>query len=317
MGKRVLMIVNPRAGRMKIRNTLYGAIEKLCSAGYEPTVVMTQYDGHAAELAGRAKAYDTVICTGGDGTLNQVINGIIKSAAACPIGYIPLGSTNDFAGSLGIPNNVDSAIDIILNGRATKLDVARFNSRYFLDTAMFGAFSRASYDTSQDRKNQLGFLAYILEGIRDLPSIRTFKMEVQVDDEDVSGDYMLCAISNSNTLGGIIPLDKSRVDIKDGQFELIMAARPQNAIELRNMIRALRLKNFACEGIVFRSGAKIDIRCSDSEPWTIDGEKEIWDGYAQIQVIPGAVNFILPDGQNDAKIKPEIIDAKEDKSDRK
>ena len=301
MDKRVLMIVNPRAGKMKIRNSLYGAIEKLCSAGYEPTVVMTQYNGHASELSMRAKEYDLVICTGGDGTLNQVINGIIDSMATCPLGYIPLGSTNDFAGSLGIPNNVDSAIDIILSGRETKLDVASFNGRYFLDTAMFGVFSRASYDTPQDMKNQLGFLAYILEGIKDLPSIRTFNMEVCVDGEDVSGEYMLCAISNSNTLGGIIPLDKTRVDIRDGQFELIMAAKPQSALELCNMIRSLRLKDFACNGIVFRSGANMSIRCADSSPWTIDGEKEIWDGHADIQVIPGAVSFMLPDGLHDSK----------------
>ncbi len=298
MTKKVLIIVNPRAGRMRIRNSLYGIIEKLCASGYEPTVMMTQYNGHAAELASGAGRYDLVICTGGDGTLNQVINGLISSGSGKPLGYIPLGSTNDFAGSLGIPNNVEKALDIAVNGSPKQVDVAKMNERYFLDTAMFGAFSRASYETSQDMKNVLGFLAYVLEGIKDIPSIRGYDMAVDIDGEEIHGEFMICAVSNSSTLGGLIPLDKSRRSVNDGRFELILAARPKNALELRDMIRALRTGDTNCRGIVLRSGADISIKCDSQEPWTMDGEKAAWYGTAEIRVLPSAIELMLP---NDVK----------------
>ena len=294
MSKKVLMIVNPRAGRMRIRNALYGAIEKLCAADYIPTVVMTQYSGHASKLAMEAADYDLVVCTGGDGTLNQVVNGLIISGIRKPLGYIPLGSTNDFAGSMKIPNNVEKALDIVIDGNSHPIDVARINNCYFLDTAFFGAFSRASYETSQDMKNALGFVAYILEGIKDIPSIRTYDMAVSIDDKEIRGEFMLCAVSNSNTLGGFIPLDRSIVSVSDGKFEIILAVKPQSAMELRDMIRALRTGDTSCNGIVFCSGAKINIKCDSSEPWTVDGEKLVWDGVANIEVIPNAIELMLP-----------------------
>ena len=295
--RKVLMIVNPRAGRMRIRTSLYGAIEKLCAANCEPTVVMTQYSGHATELAQRAEEYDLVICTGGDGTLNQVINGLLDSGSHVPLGYIPLGSTNDFAGSLGIPSNVDDALDLAINGQAYWVDVARLNSGYFLDTAMMGAFSRASYDTSQDMKNILGFFAYVLEGMKDLPAIRPYEMEIDIDGEKITGEYMLCAVCNSSTLGGLIPLDRTRISFSDGLFEMILAAKPQNAIELRNMVRALRQRDITCKGIVVRSGSSIKIDSTNKEPWTVDGERVNWDGHAEISVIKQAIELMLQKGE--------------------
>jgi YegS/Rv2252/BmrU family lipid kinase len=293
MSLEALLIVNPRAGRMKIRNSLFKITEKLCTAGIIPTTVFTMYPKHAQELAANASHYDMIICTGGDGTLNEVISGAVSLGLDKPIGYIPLGSTNDFAKSLGIAEGVDAALDNILNGSPCGIDVGSFNGHYFTDVAFYGIFSKTAYDTPQDKKNALGFLAYILEGIKDLPSIRSIHLDVETETQCFTGNYLVCAVSNSKTLGGLVNLNESSVKIDDGLFELLLVEEPRNAVQLHEYIRAVRTGDLSCEGISFLRTSAIKITSENIDPWTLDGEKEPWGGETQIKVIPNAVKLLL------------------------
>lgn len=293
MSKSVLVIVNPRAGKMKIRTALFHVTERLCREDCVPTVMMTQYRGHARELAAAAGGYDMLICTGGDGTLNEVISGTLSAGLSTPIGYIPLGSTNDFAKSLGIPITVDGALENIMTGEAKAIDVGRFNDEYFTDVGFIGYFSKTARDTPQDMKNTLGFFAYVLEGIKDLPFMRTIKLEAKLDDRTISGEYLICAVSNSNTLGGVTSLDKSVVKVDDGLFEMFLVSKPQSVAQLHAYVRAMRTGNLNCEGVTFLSTSEVEISCDCSDPWTLDGESAPWNGSARISVMPKAARLIL------------------------
>ncbi|MGM9521263.1 MAG: diacylglycerol/lipid kinase family protein [Oscillospiraceae bacterium] len=293
MSKNVLLIVNPRAGRMKIRTSLFRVTERLCGEGYLPTIMMTQYRGHARELAAAAGGYDMIICTGGDGTLNEVISGTVSAGLSTPIGYIPLGSTNDFAKSLGIPVTVDGALENIMTGDPTPIDVGRFNDEYFTDVGFIGYFSKTARDTPQDMKNTLGFFAYVLEGIKDLPSMRTINLEAKIDGKTISGEYLICAVSNSNTLGGVTSLDKSLVKVDDGLFEMLLVAKPQSVAQLHSYVRAMRTGNLNCEGVTFLSTSEVEITCDCLDPWTLDGESAPWNGSVKIDVLPKAARLIL------------------------
>ena len=294
MAGKTLLIINPRAGRMRIKNELFRVCDTLDESGYTPTVVFTRSTGHARELAMTAAGFDDIVCTGGDGTLNEVISGVLSAGLKIPVGYLPLGSTNDFARSLGIPTDIEGAVDTIVHGVPRGIDVARFNDRYFLDVGFFGAFSRTARETPQDMKNVLGFFAYVLEGIKDLPSMNTVHLKVRTGGREIEGDYLVCAISNSRRLGGVTTLDDEKVKMDDGLFEMLLVPRPQTAARLAAYIKALRTGDLNCEGVTFMSTSRVEMICGNSEPWTLDGERAEWDGRAEIQVLPRAVELILP-----------------------
>ena len=180
-GKQLLFIINPVSGRLKARSAVFDMLEKICGSGYMPTVALTQYRGHARELAASAaaKGYSQIICCGGDGTLNEVISGVISSGCGetLPIGYIPAGSTNDFAASIGIPTDLAAAADAAATGESFTLDIGKFgDDRYFTYIASFGAFTAASYSAPQNAKNNVGHLAYVFEGIKEFFKIKPIKV---------------------------------------------------------------------------------------------------------------------------------------------
>ncbi len=291
--KKALLIANPKSGRQRIQNDLFHIVERLDGAGYFTTVALTQYRGHASELAAGAGEYDLLVCTGGDGTLNEVISGVLKSGAGMPIGYIPLGSTNDFAGSLGIPFELDEALDGILEGTPRPIDVGSFNGRYFLDVGLLGIFSRTCYETPQDMKNTLGFLAYVLEGIKEVPTVHPIPLRVEAGDRVYEGEYLACVVSNSRKLGGVVSLGEDRVDLSDGMFELLLVEREKTPMQLHGYIRALRTADLKADGMTFISVPSLRITSTDDQPWTLDGERADWQGSAQIEVLPKAVSLLM------------------------
>ncbi len=290
---KALLIVNPRSGRQRVQTELFRIVERLDGAGYDTTVVLTKYRGHAAELAARAGEYDLLVCTGGDGTLNEVISGLLKNGLECPIGYIPLGSTNDLAGSLGIPSDVDAALDMILEGEPVPIDVGRFNGRYFLDVGLLGIFSRTCYETPQDMKNTLGFLAYVLEGIREVPTVHPIPLRIEAGDAVYEGEYLACVVSNSRKLGGVVSLGEDRVDLSDGKFELLLVEKEKTPMQLHGYIRALRTADLKAEGMTFVSVPSLRIISPDDQPWTLDGERADWQGEADIEILPRAARLLM------------------------
>jgi len=281
--KKMLFVMNPYAGMRKGNRYLTDIISIFNRAKYDVIAYMTESQGDAARIVSqRAGEVDLVVCAGGDGTFNETITGILTSGVDVPIGYIPCGSTNDFAASLHLPTNILEAARAIASGKPIRYDVGQFDSRYFSYVASFGAFTKASYSTPQSIKNALGHTAYILSGIQELSQIRTEHIRIEAEDQTVEGDFLFGAISNSTSVGGILTLDPSVVDMRDGKFELLLVRAPKDLAELNECIQALQKKKYNCKMITFLSSSQLKVTANPSMPWTLDGERE--DGHESITV---------------------------------
>ena len=282
--KKLLFVMNPFAGQRKANKFLPEIISLFNRAGYETNVYMTGGPGDATRMVQRrAKESDLIVCCGGDGTFNEVVTGIILAGADVPVGYIPAGSTNDFASSLKIPGNPMQAVQNILEGQPVPYDVGRFADRYFTYIASFGAFTRTSYATPQSIKNALGHTAYVLEGINELSQIRKLHVRMELENEVVEDDYLFGAISNSTSVGGVLTLNSSQVDMGDGLFEILLVRAPKNLTELSECIVALQTQDYSnCGMITFRSASRIKVFAGVDMPWTLDGERE--DGHEEVVV---------------------------------
>ena len=281
--KKMLFILNPNAGQRKANKYLADILAIFNRAGYDVHTYVTSGQGEAMEQAkARAGEMDIVVCCGGDGTYNETMSGLLQSGADTPIGYIPAGSTNDFASSLGLPTNPIEAAKIIAAGRARKYDVGVFNGRHFAYVASFGAFTRTSYATPQSIKNSLGHMAYLLEGIQELSQIKTHHLRFETDEETVEDDFLFGAICNSTSLGGILKLDPAVVDMRDGKFELLLVRAPRDVTELAACLQAVQTKKYNCKMMTFLNTRTVRITAPEDMPWTIDGEKEA--GHKEILV---------------------------------
>ena len=281
--KRLLLILNPAAGMRKANRFLVDIIALFNSNGYVCTVFCTARQGHATDIAREnAHSFDLVVCIGGDGTMNEVMSGLLDSGVDLPIGYIPAGSTNDFASSLKLPTNILKAAQTIVEGEPVSYDVGRFGGRYFSYVASFGAFTRSSYATPQNIKNALGHTAYVLSGITELSQIRNEHVKMEIDGQTVEGDFLFGAICNSTSVGGILTLDPKQVDMGDGLFEILLVRAPENLGEIHECIQALQSQKYNCAMLTFRSAQKVRIFADPEMPWTLDGEKE--DGHEMVEV---------------------------------
>ena len=293
--KRLLLIMNPTSGTQKANPLLPEILSMFNTAGYACLTWMTQKQDDGAALAAQyAAESDLVVCIGGDGTFNEVISGLVRSGAKTPIGYIPAGSTNDFAASLGLPKNPLEAAQAIVTGHAVACDVGKFADRYFTYVASFGAFTKASYATPQSVKNALGHIAYILGGIKELSSLHPYHVSLHLDDgRQEEGDYIFGAVSNSTSLGGILTLDPNIVDLNDGLFELLLVKYPTGMGELAEIIRALSAQDYASPALIFRSASRLTVEAEPSMDWTLDGEFAAGKARVEIENLHSAVNIIV------------------------
>ena len=281
--KKMLFIMNPFAGQKKANKALSEILLLFSQAGYEVVTHMTTGQGDASVEAQRwADRMDLVVCCGGDGTLNEVITGVLRAGSTTPIGYIPAGTTNDFASSLKLSGNLLQAARDIVEGEPVAYDVGRFGQRYFSYVASFGAFTKSSYVVPQNIKNALGHTAYVLGGISELSQIRNEHIRMEIDGEVVEDDFLFGAICNSTSIGGILTLDPRQVDMGDGLFEILLVRAARNLEEIGECIRAVQSQKYNCEMITFRSARNIKIFANPDMPWTLDGEKE--EGHQEVTV---------------------------------
>ncbi len=272
--RKLLFLVNPTAGQRRVNKFLTDIIGIFNEGGYEVTVFLTTGPGSGTGIVeARAADYDLVVCAGGDGTLNESITGLMEAGADCPIGYIPCGSTNDFASTLKLSMDVVQAARDIMLGRPEEYDLGKWGERYFSYIASFGAFTRVSYATPQNLKNALGHLAYVLSGIQELPQIRSIPMSLELDGERVEGKYIFGAVSNSTSVGGVFTLDPRLVDLRDGKFEVILVRLPRDMNELAACISAIQSGTYDCAAITFRSVSRLTVCQDPAVVWTLDGER--------------------------------------------
>ena len=281
--KKLLFILNPYAGTRKANRVLTDILAIFNRADYDVHIYITACPGDGINaIKTLAPGMDLVVCCGGDGTFNETINGIMEAGLKIPIGYIPAGSTNDFANSLKLSADPVTAARQIVTGAKQQLDICQFGSRYFSYVASFGAFTKASYATPQNVKNALGHTAYVLESIRELSQIRTTHVRLELDGETLEDDYLFGGVCNSTSLGGILTLDPNQVDMSDGMFEVLLVRAPRDLLEITECIAAVQKQQYSCRMMTFRSAKQVKIFADADMFWTLDGEKEA--GRSQVTV---------------------------------
>lgn len=272
--KKILFIYNPKAGKAKIKSNLLDIIDIFTKAGYEVTAYPTQAkgDGMQAVKERRLGYYDMIACSGGDGTLDEVVTGMMQCDRRLPIGYVPAGSTNDFARSLQIPRNMIDAARNIVEGKNYGCDIGMFNDDIFVYIAAFGVFTEVSYETRQDMKNVLGHMAYLLEGMRSLSSVKAYKMKVECEELQTEGEFLYGMITNSLSVGGFKNITGKYVQLDDGEFEVTLIKKPSNVNELNQLVTALVNRNVSNDCIYCFKTSRIKLISEDEVAWTLDGE---------------------------------------------
>lgn len=273
MNQKLLFIFNPHAGKGQIKNCLADIIDTMVKAGFEVTVYATQNQGDATrKVLEAAEDYDRIVCCGGDGTLDEVVTGVIVKDLYIPIGYIPAGSTNDFANSLGIPKNMLKAAEAAVLGDVFPCDTGYFNGDTFVYVAAFGLFTKVSYQTSQELKNIFGHVAYLMEGAKHLMDIPSVHMKVEVNGEEFEDDFIYGMVSNSISIGGFKGMTGPDVKLDDGLFEGTFIKNPRNPMELNEIIACLGKLIDDSDLIYSFKTDRVRVVAEERIPWTLDGE---------------------------------------------
>ena len=294
MKKRMFFVVNPSSGTLKIKDSLLDVCQIFGNNGYEITLNVTKYIKDAVKEALESEhPYDLIVCCGGDGTFNSTVTSLICANNQTPVGYIPSGSTNDFARTVGLNG---TAIDIakqIMAGLPNTLDIGSFNDSYFSYVASFGAFTEVSYTTPQDLKNKLGHLAYVLEGVKDISTLKPCHMKIVNGDTEIEGNYIWGAVCNSTSIGGLIRLNQALIDLNDGLFEVMLIKAPKTIIDLTKIIVSITTQVYDPDVVQFFQANEISIYPETDIPWSLDGEYAPGSKEIHIKNIHNAFQLIL------------------------
>jgi diacylglycerol kinase (ATP) len=294
MSKRVLLIVNPKAGKLKTRNRLFALVKQISMRADVCNMVITRRPADATTLVEKNHAkYDIIACLGGDGTLNEVITGIINVESEVSLGFIPAGTTNDFARSHQMVRNIRQAADDIMTGHVHALDVGQFENHYFSYIASFGAFTAVSYKTPQTAKNMLGYIAYLLYSVNHFASLRRHRVTIKINGESVVEDVIFLAVTNSTSVAGMLKYPKDKVKTNDGLLELLIIRYPKNISQWVEIVRELSKGNYQHPLIEMRSVSSLSIESTEALNWCLDGEFGGAYKKANIQCLPKRINFIL------------------------
>ena len=297
MDKKLLFIVNPRAGKTKSRAPLFDAVSIYSEAGFLVSVRMTSRRGEATELAEELGAdYDLVVCHGGDGTLNETVNGVMRipREKRPAVSYLPGGSTNDFAASLNISSSPAEAAKSAMRLQPRELDVGKFGERNFVYVASFGAFTKTTYTVPQDIKNVFGHFAYMLDGVKNLDTLCPYRMKITADGEVFDGEYLFGAISNSTSIAGLMKLSDAEVLFNDGLFELLLVPVPRTPAAMQALILALVNKDYYnSEGLIFRHVKHVTAETAEDIPWTLDGEYDPGAPFVEIGIEENGLTMMI------------------------
>lgn len=292
--KKVLVIINPRSGRLRVRSQLFDIASCFSEHGCETTVFTTRARGDAERYAAAmADRFDIVVCRGGDGTLNEVVNGVMRAKEKKPIGYLPAGTSNDFAHTLGIPYEGKKAVSAIFNGSPVPHDIGMFNDeRYVNYTASFGLFTKSSYSTPQPAKNFLGYGAYLSVAVKELSQIKTQRVKVTCDGEVYEGDYVFGSVTNALAVGGFIHYNKDEVDFNDGIFEMVLVKKPDTIRQWYDLLKGAYKGNFDSRFITLIKGKEFTFESNQAITWSLDGEYGGEHRFSTFKVIKDGIEII-------------------------
>ncbi|MBQ4472866.1 MAG: diacylglycerol kinase family lipid kinase [Lachnospiraceae bacterium] len=271
--KKLLFIVNPKAGKMTMRNHVLAVCEEFRRGGYEINFVPTLAKGEAVDIvASRGAEYDLIVCSGGDGTLDEVVAGTQIGQMDVPIGYIPAGSTNDYAKSLKLPVTPETAARLIMKGTPRAVDVGVMNDQFFIYVAAFGSIAQVSYSTGQEKKNALGHLAYVLDGAVSMLNLKSYHMTISCNATTISGEFIHGMITNSVSVGGFKSIVSSQTKLNDGLFEVVLVRKPKDPTEYPRILSSFLLGDTSAPEIVFLQTSELGITCDEPVEWALDGE---------------------------------------------
>lgn len=298
--KKAYIIVNPAAGKSQADRFFLSIIQNLQTGGYECTSRATSKCGDAekyAEEAALSGRYDIIVAIGGDGTYNEVVAGIKQSDIDIPIGYIPAGSTNDFADTLGLSAYMPLAALGVTRSQPIKVDIGDFNGRYFSYIASFGAFTGVSYSTPQSMKNILGHFAYVLSGVAELGNMKPWTVRVKAENREIDGDFIFGAVCNTTSVAGILTIDQELVDLSDGKFEVLLIRYPNNPLELNSVLFSLSMRRFTDNSLIeFFDARELEIEADPNMNWTLDGEYQQGQEKIKIKNIHEGITVLIPPG---------------------
>lgn len=290
--KKMAFVYNPRAGKGKIDDYFSDIIRAFSAENYEITLVPTKYRNHCCEYISREGArFETVIVAGGDGTVNEAFNALMSLGGNKPVlGYIPMGTTNDFASSCNIPQDPVDAAKVAVRGAVTEIDAGRFNDRYFAYVAAFGVLTDVAYDTPQEIKNLFGRAAYIVEGIKRLTNVKSYKMKVECNGEVIEDEFIFGMVANSNSVGGM-KIKSLQVDLCDGLFEVLLFKKIQKALDINSILADLLQKKTDSEHYYILKSDKIKFISQDNIAWTLDGEFGGEHNVTEVENVKGAIKI--------------------------
>lgn len=271
--RKLLLIINPRSGKEKASKLRDDIIRRFEDANFSVQLMETQKKGDAVDFAKMATSNQLVVCVGGDGTLHEVLNGIMQSGNGATLGYIPMGSVNDFALSVGIPKNYKKAINCIVNGTEQNIDVCKFNDEYFSYIAAAGLFTKASYSTSQKLKNKIGKIAYLLFGIKELFEYRKMHLKIEADGIEYDDDFLIVSLTNSHSVAGLVKFNNGFVKLNDGKMELMMLKYPKHFFQLVKAVKIFNKKNWNSDILQFIHAKEVKIYDRNKVMWSLDGEE--------------------------------------------
>lgn len=293
--KKMLFVYNPHAGKGLLKLQLSEIVDIFVKAGYDVVVYPTQaYKDAYRKIREFTEDYDLVVCSGGDGTIDEVVTGMMEREHKIPVGYIPTGTTNDFANSLKIPKDFLAAAHNAVHGTAFPCDIGQFNDDVFVYIAAFGLFTDVSYETKQEMKNVLGHLAYVLEGAKRLFNVPSYKIKVTHDDEVITGEFIYGMVTNSRSVGGFRNMIGKNVKFDDGEFEVTLIRKPANPIELQEIIAALLIEQIDTKHMDTFRAKTISFESLEEIPWTLDGEYGGSHDYVEIINQNKAMKLMVP-----------------------
>lgn len=301
MKKNLLFIYNPRSGKQIIVRLLAYVVDIFTKHGYTVTCHPTQGCGDCGKtILESAPDYDLIVVSGGDGTLNEAVNGLMSLGYSKPFGYIPTGSTNDFSHSIGIPLKPLRAANAIVTGKPFSCDLGCLNGRYFTYVAGFGTLTEVSYSTPQETKNILGFSAYLINGVAALPNIASFSISYETEERSGSGEYLLGLVTNTIHVAGFKNFLSDAVVFNDGLFEVLLIKKPKNIKEFNSIASSLLSRNFDNDCVEFFKTSKITISSDKAISWTVDGENGGEHTQATIEVHKNAVSIMVEGDEESA-----------------
>ena len=272
MTRRIMLIINPHSGRGLSKTALGTIISTLCDADHTVTVYFSNDKTPEELVREHAQEHDLVVCVGGDGTLSGVITGLLKADISIPVGYIPSGTANDVAQTLALSRDPMAASEVILKGTPKAIDIGKFRDRFFTYIAAFGAFTGIAYQTPQSAKRALGHLAYVLGGLAEVAEIKPQRTIVEYDGNTLEGDFIFGGVTNSTSVGGFIKLNPERVNLADGEFEIILVKQPVVPADLFDIMSSVTVSTYDGENVKMLHASKVRFIFEEKVAWTVDGE---------------------------------------------